>query len=117
MNYESARMYLVTQGLGATDDSKATDTTFLQRLKQGNSPLPGQATTILLALRIVFDHLHKQPTLDRQLVYSLHLLATQGTQLVSKWRAMGRICPPLLEEDLQRIAIAVDAIFSDIWKV
>lgn len=117
MNYESARAYLVSQSLGIVGDGKDAESTFMQRLKQGIPPLPGQATTILLALRVVFDHVQGQEFLDRQLVHALHVLATQGPWVVSQWRSMGRMCPPLLEDDLQRIAMNVDNIFSGVWKV
>jgi hypothetical protein len=79
--------------------------------------LPGQATTMLLALRIIFDQLQGQELLDRHLAHALHNLAVRGPQLFSKWRSMGRVCPPLLEDDLQRIALGVDSIFSNLWQL
>ncbi len=117
MNYESARIYLINQGLGGSVNSTESKDTFLQRLQQGKPPLPGQATTILSALRIVFDNLKGQEQLDRNLVHALYSLAVHSPQLLSRWRSMGKVAPPLLEDDLQRIAVGVESIFSDRWQL
>jgi hypothetical protein len=86
------------------------------RLKQGQPPVPGQVTSILLALKILFEGLQDSPMLDRQLISALHLLSVEGLQQFEAGRNKGVSWPPLLKEDLNRIAIAVKNIFSGVWQ-
>jgi hypothetical protein len=88
----------------------------LMRLQQGLSPVPGQVTSILLALKILFEGLQESPMLDRQLISALHLLSVESLQQFEAGLRRGVSWPPLLKEDLNRIAIAVRNIFSGVWK-
>ena len=112
MNYETARNFLVNQAIFNEKNSDA----LLRRLKQGLPPVPGQITSILLALKIVFSALQDATILDRELVYALYLLATQGQVMFEAGRRSGVEWPPLLKEDLKRIAIACESIFSGVWQ-
>ena len=114
MNYDSAYNFLIAQGTALQEPQKQDD--FLQRLQQGKPPIPGQVTSILLALRIVFEGLQSTANLDRKLVWALHLLAVDSQKLFDAGRQRGIDWPPLLKEDLQRIAIAVKSIFSGVWQ-
>ena len=53
MDYETARRLLVDQSSETTPNSDA----FLARLQQGQPPIPGQVTSILLALKVIFEAL------------------------------------------------------------
>ena len=113
MDYKTARKFLISQ-VDTTDNNNKT---FLSHLKRGKPPIPGQVTSILLALKIIFDGLHGTSHLDRELVYSLHLLAFDshisfeiGNQNDVNW-------PPLLQEDINRISQGVKSIFAGVWQV
>ncbi|WNZ46955.1 Dethiobiotin synthetase [Leptolyngbya boryana CZ1] len=110
VDYETARQLLIDQ-----TNSTASDT-FLGRLGQGKPPVPGQVTSILLALRVVFDALKDQTTLDRTLVAALFSISNEARRLFNNGLGKSRDCPPLLNEDLDRIAIAVKSIFSGTWQ-
>ncbi len=110
MDYQTARQFLINQAVATEQNSDA----LLMRLKQGKPPVPGQVTSILLALKITFEALRSSSTLDRELVYALHLLATDSPQMFDAGRRAGVDWPPLLGQDIQRIAIAVKSIFADI---
>jgi hypothetical protein len=85
------------------------------RLQQGKAPIPGQVTSILLALKIVFEALRTAPTLDRELVYALYLLSFESRQHFEAGIRAGVDWPPLLNEDLKRISRAVKSIFAGTW--
>jgi hypothetical protein len=109
MDYKTARSFLIDQG-SALEIKKNPDA-FLMRLQQGLSPVPGQVTSILLALKILFEGLQESPMLS-----ALHLLSVESLQQFEAGLRRGVSWPPLLKEDLNRIAIAVRNIFSGVWK-
>lgn len=114
MDYPTARNFLIDQGSALL--TKKNPDAFLMLLAQRKPPVPGQMTSILLALKVAFDALKEAPNLDRQLVYALHLLASESQRLFEAGRLAGADWPPLLKEDLNRLAIAVKSIFSDVWQ-
>ena len=114
MDYKTARSFLIDQGTAL--ETKRNPDAFLMRLKQGQPPVPGQVTSILLALKILFEGLQDSPMLDRQLISALHLLSVEGLQQFEAGLRKGVSWPPLLKEDLNRIAIAVKNIFSGVWQ-
>ncbi|MEP0983097.1 Dethiobiotin synthetase [Leptolyngbya sp. AS-A5] len=110
VDYETARRLLIDHtNVNAAD-------TFLGRLRQGQPPLPGQVTAILLALKVVFDALQDQTMIDRQLATALFLVSSEARQLFNGGLAKSLECPPLLNEDLGRITTAVKSIFSGTWQ-
>ncbi|MBD2666308.1 hypothetical protein B6N60_02620 [Richelia sinica FACHB-800] len=111
MNYEIARKLLIDQGI-----SENNPDTLLNRLKQGKPPVPGQITSVLLALKVAFEALKDSLALDRDLAYALYQLGVKGQQLFIVGRKAGIDWPPLLKEDLQRISLAVESIFSGQWQ-
>ncbi len=111
MDYQTAHNILITQG---TDTTQQPDS-LLSCLSQGKPPVPGQVTTILLALKVVFESLRDATSLDRELSYSLFVLATQSRHHFDIGHRAGIEWPPLLNEDLDRIAAAVQSIFKDEW--
>ena len=112
MDYPTARNLILNQG-GAIDRSADA---VITRLSQGKPPIPGQVTSILLALKVVFEALKGTPEIDRDLACALHLLATESRQLFDAGAKAGVGWPPLLDEDLGRITAAVTSIFSDSWQ-
>lgn len=109
MNYATARQLIETQ-------VKAADTeALLARLAQGQPPIPGQVTSILLALKVIYEALHHQVELDRKTVALLHRLAWESRSSFEQGVRQGVDWPPLLEKDLGRMATAVQGIFSDTW--
>ncbi|MEA5576555.1 Dethiobiotin synthetase [Anabaena sp. UHCC 0451] len=111
MNYEIARKLLIDQ---TTSDENPD--TLLNRLKQGKPPVPGQITSVLLALRVVFESLKDTISLDKELAYALYKLGIRALQLFATGRKAGIDWPPLLKEDLQRISLATESIFSGTWE-
>lgn len=111
MDYKTARSFVITQGTTSDQNADA----FLMRLKQGKAPVPGQVTNILLALKMVFEGLRGSTTIDRELIYSLYLLSYESREQFEAGRQAGVNWPPLLNEDLKRIARAVKSIFAGVW--
>ncbi|NJO70801.1 MAG: Dethiobiotin synthetase, partial [Oscillatoriales cyanobacterium RM1_1_9] len=70
MDYKTAHNLILEQGnaLNARTNSDA----FLSRLEQGKPPIPGQVTSILLALKILFDSLKEEPAFEQQLTAALY---------------------------------------------
>ncbi|WP_341524997.1 Dethiobiotin synthetase [Nostoc sp. UHCC 0302] len=112
MNYETARKLLIDQTLTKEENPDA----LLKRLKQGKPPVPGQITSILLALKVVYEALKDAPSLDRELALALYQLGIKAQQLFAAGRKAGVDWPPLLKEDLLRISLASESIFSGTWQ-
>lgn len=110
MDYETARRLLIDQTNLSVSD------TFLGRLGHGKPPVPGQVTSILLALKVVFDALKDQTDIDRELASALFSISNEAKRLFDSGLGRSLDCPPLLNEDLGRIAIAVKSIFSGTWQ-
>lgn len=111
MNYETARKFLIDQTVVNEENTDA----LLLRMQHGKPPVPGQITSILLALKVVFEGLKDATMIDRELVYTLYQLSIKTQHLFAAGRKAGVEWPPLLKEDLLRIAIATESIFSGEW--
>ncbi|WP_375503872.1 Dethiobiotin synthetase [uncultured Nostoc sp.] len=112
MNYETARKLLIDQTITTEENPNA----LLTRMKQGKPPVPGQITSILLALKVVFETLKDAKSLDRELALTLFQLSIKAQQLFAAGRKVGVDWPPLLKEDLLRISLASESIFSGTWQ-
>ncbi|WP_414545573.1 Dethiobiotin synthetase [Nostoc sp. CCY0012] len=112
MNYETARKLLVAQTLTTEENPDA----LLMRMKLGKPPVPGQITSILLALKVVFESIKDAPNLDRELAFALYQLGVKAQQIFVAGRKAGVDWPPLLKEDLLRISLATESIFSGVWQ-
>ena len=106
MDYKTACELLTQQASPTQPDA------FLTRLQTSQPPIPGQVTSLLLALKVVADRLKNDVTLDRTLACSLFDLAYGSRQYYEDGRSSGVEWPPLLDEDLGRIAIAARQIFA-----
>ena len=111
MNYETAHQYLLNQAIASEENPDA----LLTRMRQGKPPIPGQITSILLALKVVFEAIKDTATLERELAYALYLLTVKTQQLFTAGLKAGVDWPPLFKEDLLRIANATESIFSGRW--
>ncbi len=111
MNYETARKFLIDQ----TSTTEEHPDSLLRRMQQGKPPIPGHITSILLALKVVFETLKDATTIDKELANALYVLSMKTQQLFTAGRKAGVDWPPLLKEDLLRIAIAAESIFSGTW--
>lgn len=114
MDYKTARNFLIDQGMAL--ETQRNPDAFLLRLKKSQPPIPGQVTNLLLALKVVFDTLQEAPMIDRQLIYALYLLSLESVKQFEAGNRAGVVWPPLLQEDVDRIALAVKSIFSGVWK-
>lgn len=110
MDFETARQFL----LGQTFADDRSDT-FMACLRQGRPPVPGQVTSLLLALKVLFTGLRGEPCLDRSLVQALVILIHDAPELLGQGQAQGVLWPPLLEADLQRLGQGAQAIIEDHW--
>ena len=113
MDQATARNFIINQGTALL--TQKNPDALLMLLKQGKPPIPGQMTSILLALKVLFDALKDTPSFDRQLATALHLLAYESRQLFTYGQMTGIDWPPLLDEDLNRLALAVKSIFTGVW--
>ena len=109
MDFKAARQVLASQTLPAYE----TSDTFLGRLRRGQPPVPGQVTSLLLALKVIHDNLQLASSIDRELAHALFLVAYESRNLFAAARANSVLWPPLLDEDLERIAIATYRIFAN----
>ena len=112
VDYQTARSLLINQGMATEQNPDA----LLTRLKQGKPPIPGQITSILLALKVVFEALREAKEVERELLGSLYLLSIESRHQFDNGRRVGVAWPPLLDEDLARIAAAVKSIFIGTWQ-
>jgi hypothetical protein len=112
MNYETARKLLIDQAITTEENPD----TLLMRMQHAKPPVPGHITSILLALKVVFEELKDATTVDRELANSLYQLSLKSQQFFAAGRKAGIEWPPLLKEDLLRISYAVESIFSGDWQ-
>ncbi|KST63894.1 hypothetical protein [Mastigocoleus testarum] len=112
MNYEIARKLLIAQ----TSNPEENPDALIARMQQGKPPIPGQVTSILLALKVLHEGLKDSTTLDRELAYSLYKLTVNSQKLFAAGHKAGINWPPLLKEDLLRIGSGCESIFSGVWK-
>ena len=106
MDIKTARHVVITQADLTVSDS------FLARLQQYQPPVPGQVTSLLLALKVITEELKAVETLERPLVYALHQLAHESRQFYEQGKRAKVEWPPLLNADIDRIAIATAQIFK-----
>lgn len=109
MDFNTARQVLANQTLPEHE----TNDTFLGRLRAGQPPVPGQVTSLLLALRVIHASLKDAAMLDRELAQALFLVAYESRNLFESGRGARVAWPPLLDEDLERIAIAAYQILAN----
>ena len=64
-----------------------TDDTFLGRLRRGYPPVPGQVTSLLLALKVLYDNLKTATEIDKELAQALFLVAYDSRNLFESGRA------------------------------
>jgi hypothetical protein len=110
MDFQTARQFILTQTVTPIPDQEP----FIQRLRQGQPPVPGQVTSLLLALKVITEGLRREPSLERALAHALYVLSYESRQCYRKGQRDGKTeWPPMLNEDLDRIAQAVEAILID----
>ncbi|MGD1909249.1 MAG: Dethiobiotin synthetase [Leptolyngbyaceae cyanobacterium] len=111
MDFQTARQFILMQTVTPALDQEP----FIERLRQGQPPIPGQVTSLLLALKVVTEGLRREPTLERALAHALFVLSYESRQCYLKGqRSQQTEWPPMLDEDLERIAQAVEAILTDL---
>jgi hypothetical protein len=109
MDFDTARRFLLAQTIAPVPGQ----TPFIECLRQGIPPVPGQVTSILLALKTLSQALRDEPTVERSLGLALYVLTYESRQLYMQGQAAQVEWPPLLDEDLQRIAAAVQTIWAN----
>lgn len=109
MDFETARRFLVAQ----TIEPISGQTPFIDCLRRGQAPVPGQVTSILLALKTLAQSLQGEPNIEKSLGYVLFVLTYESRQLYEQGLKNNVDWPPLLDDDLTRIATAVRAIWAD----
>ena len=109
MDFETARRFLVAQTIAPVPGQ----TSFIDCLRQGIAPVPGQVTSILLALKTLATALRNEPTIERTLGYTFFVLTYESRLLYIQGKNADVDWPPLLDEDLTRIAEAVHSIWAD----
>ncbi|MGC9505120.1 Dethiobiotin synthetase [Baaleninema sp.] len=114
MDDKTARNFLIDQGMAL--ETRRNPDAFLMLLEGGNAPIPGQMTSILLALKVLYRAIEGQPQIDRELAYALHLLVLESQRQFERGRNCGVSWPPLLAEDLNRLERAVASIFTGKWQ-
>lgn len=109
MDFETARRFLLAQTIAPVSGQ----TPFIECLRKGTAPVPGQVTSILLALKTLSQSLKDEPKIEKSLGHALYILTYESRQLYIKGQQANVDWPPLLDEDLTRIADAVHRIWAD----
>ncbi|MDY6938939.1 MAG: Dethiobiotin synthetase [Cyanobacteriota bacterium] len=113
MDSRTAYNFLIDQGTALV--SQRNPDALLTLLERGQPPLPGQMTSILLALKTLYEAKKNTAELDRELTFALHLLAFESYKLLEAGRKNGVLWSPLLVADVNRLGKAVESIFSGEW--
>lgn len=106
MDAQTARQVVMTQADLAAPDA------FLARLQQHKPPVPGQVTSLLLALKTMAEELKTAEHLERPLAYALYQLAYVSRQCYEQGKRAKVEWPPLLDADIDRIGAATAQIFK-----
>lgn len=109
MDFDTARRFLLAQTISPVPGQ----TPFIECLRTGVPPVPGQVTSLLLALKVVTQALKGEPSIEKSLGCALFLLSYESRQLYTAGTDQQVEWPPLLDADLTRIAEAVRSIWSD----
>lgn len=109
MDFDTARRFLLAQTIAPVPGQ----TPFIDCLRQGAAPVPGQVTSILLALKTLAQSLKDEPKIEKSLGFALFVLSYESRQLYVQGQKNNVDWPPLLDEDLTRIAQAVRNIWTD----
>jgi hypothetical protein len=112
MDFDTARQFVLRQTLAPNDDIDS----FIVCLRQGKPPIPGQVTSLLLALKVLYEGLKTEPSLDRPLVQALFTLTYESRQLFNQGQQRNIDWPPLLNDDLTRLAKAAQSIILGEWQ-
>ncbi len=114
MDYPTARHFIIAQGTAL--QTRHNPDAFLALLDRGDRPIPGQMTSILLALKVIFAATQDSDSLDRELANGVYLLAIESRNCFEAGLRQGVKWPPLLAEDLDRLQAAANSIFSGTWQ-
>jgi len=109
MDFDTARRFVLSQTLTPVPGQTA----FIDCLRRGEAPVPGQVTSLLLALKTLSQGLKNEPMIERSLGHALFVLTYESRLLYWQGQAQNADWPPLLDEDLSRIAAAVEQIWAD----
>ncbi|MEM6714368.1 MAG: Dethiobiotin synthetase [Cyanobacteria bacterium P01_D01_bin.6] len=109
MDFDTARRFVLAQTLSPPPGQTA----FIDCLRQGEAPIPGQVTSLLLALKTLSQSLKNEPTVERSLGHALFVLTYESRLLYLRGQAQNVDWPPLLDEDLNQMAAAVKQIWAD----
>lgn len=109
MDFDTARRFVLAQTLSPASGQ----TSFIDCLRQGEAPIPGQVTSILLALKTLSQALKNEPTIERSLGHALFLLTYESRLLYRRGQTQNVDWPPLLDADLNQIAAAVRQFWAD----
>lgn len=112
MDFETAQQVILRQALAI---GAGGEDMFISRLSQGKPPIPGQVTSLLLALKVVYEGLKQEPALNREMVHALFNLSYESRQYFQAGQQAGVNWPPMLDDDLRRIASGVEAIITNSW--
>jgi hypothetical protein len=115
MDNPTARKFLIDQGTAHL--TQRNPDALLLRLDRGEAPIPGQMTSVLLALKVTYKALEGNAMIDRELVQALYRLTRDSRRSLQAGHDRGVAWPPLLAEDLDRVEEAVEAILSGVWEI
>ena len=109
MDFDTARRFVLAQTLSPVPGQS----TFIDCLRRGTAPVPGQVTSLLLALKTLSQGLKNEPMIERSLGHAFFILSYESRLLYLRGKAQQVDWPPLLDEDLSRMATAVEQIWAN----
>jgi hypothetical protein len=109
MDFDTARRFVLAQTLSPVPGQIS----FIDCLRQGEAPVPGQVTSLLLALKTLSQALKNEPMIERSLGHAFFILTYESRRLYLHGNTHNVDWPPLLDADLNRIAGAVEQIWAD----
>lgn len=97
-------------------DESTGESGILVQLRMGRDPGADRMERLFAAIRILFDVLHEKSAIDRGLASALHQLDVQIESQVNSWETRGKTWrEALVDEEVPKLALAVESIFSDEW--
>jgi hypothetical protein len=108
MTYDEAVAFIWKEGVEAEGISLSA--------RMGEDPGPERMKAVIAAIKVVYENLKGQKTIDRQLALALHCLSYYTDLQLTGWTSKGiRFRDDLIDSEMPRLTCAVESVFCDEW--
>ncbi len=110
MSLEDAVALIISEARAGGGDG------LLMRVRNGEEPGPERMRQLISALKTIYDSLHGQAELDRQLAAALFTLGSDVPLTISSQASRGQSWRKgFMEEEVYELLMGVQSIFEDRW--